>query len=139
MMSVAAWPSNMIEPTGTPPFAGGGALIDGPGSSPLVSTTERGRTRPDRGTSSRSTAIAWPSTQTLLSPLTSTWPLPLWGQYAFLHKLIESRLHCFFDLVPHPVRVRVELGLHGLPLFLVRQHVPQVRPATRLRPLLRDR
>src|ERR1700747_164589 len=48
---------------------------------------------------------------------------PLWGQYAFLHKLIESRLHCFFDLIPHPVRVRVELGLHSPPLFVVRQHV----------------
>jgi hypothetical protein len=48
---------------------------------------------------------------------------PFWGRYAFLHKLIESRLHCFFDLVPHPVRVRVELGLHSLPLFVVRQHV----------------
>src|ERR1700741_1823989 len=48
---------------------------------------------------------------------------PLWGQYAFLHSLIESRLHCFFDLIPHPVRVRVELGLHSLPLLVVRQHV----------------
>ena len=38
---------------------------------------------------------------------------PLWGQYAFFHSLIESRLHCFFDLVPHPVRVRVELGLQA--------------------------
>src|SRR4029079_14592945 len=25
---------------------------------------------------------------------------PLWGQYAFLHSLIESRLHCFFDVAP---------------------------------------
>jgi hypothetical protein len=57
-MRISARPSKMIEPVCTPPFRGGGPLIVGPGSSPLVTTTPIGRTRPPVA-NLRSTATTW--------------------------------------------------------------------------------
>jgi hypothetical protein len=62
MMRVASRPSKNDRAGVRRPLRRG-PLIDGPGSSPLVITMARGWTRPERGTSLRSTATAWRSIQ----------------------------------------------------------------------------